>query len=97
MLQMELNFWLSLSVKQCQNPCSGVLGPDLCNRILSMCHDRPVNLPIRLKARTGMSALLPRYYSRGVDYTCAAGISKLSLSQSQTKLMFVHNIWFVQS
>jgi len=56
-LQMELNFWLSLFVKQCQNPCSGVLGPDLCNRILSMCLDLPVkkaivNLPIRLKGNS---------------------------------------------
>ena len=52
MLQTELNFWLSLFVKQCQNPCSGVLGPNLCNRILSMCHDWPVNLPIRLKGNS---------------------------------------------
>ena len=49
----ELNYWISLSAKQRQKPCSG---PSLVYQHLStfICHNRPVNkaifnLPIRLK------------------------------------------------
>ena len=52
--QMELNFWLSLSVKQRQNSFSG---PSPVYQELSMYHDWPVNkaivnLPIRLRGNS---------------------------------------------
>ena len=48
---MEINFRLSPSAKQHQNPCSG---PSLAYQDLSMCRDWPVkkaivNLPIKLE------------------------------------------------
>ena len=52
--QMELNFWLSLSVKQRQNSFSG---PSTVYQELSMHHNWPVNkaivnLPIRLRGNS---------------------------------------------
>lgn len=51
--QMKLNFWLSLSGKQGQNPC---FRPQLCTKIWVLHHDRPVTsatvkLQIRLKEK----------------------------------------------
>ena len=62
--QMELNLWLSLSVKQCQNSFSG---PSPVYQELSIHHDWPVNkaivnLPIRLggnSKRTSGNLLSP--------------------------------------
>ena len=58
-MELIINFWLSLSAKKRQNPCSGL--PPV-YQDLSTCHDWPVkkaivNLPVRLKENLNSFAI----------------------------------------